>query len=50
MLTGCLLIFHSGIISRDINLFKKHFFSYVAVIPGVIVLQECDVNCNERPL
>lgn len=31
------LILHSGIISRDINLFKTHFYSYISVIPGVIL-------------
>lgn len=31
------LILHSGIIGRDINLFKKHFYSYISVIPGVTV-------------
>lgn len=31
------LILHSGIISRDISLFKKHFYSYISVIPGVTV-------------
>lgn len=31
------LTLHSGIISRDISLFKKHFYSYISVIPGVTV-------------
>lgn len=31
------LILHSGIISRDISLFKRHFYSYILVIPGVTV-------------
>lgn len=31
------LILHSGLISRDISLFKKHFYSYISVIPGVTV-------------
>lgn len=30
-----LSILHSGIIGRDIRLFKKHFYSYISVIPGV---------------
>lgn len=31
------LFLHSGIISRDINLFKKHFYYYITAIPGVTV-------------
>ncbi|GAA6099580.1 ATP-binding cassette sub-family D member 3a isoform X2 [Tachysurus ichikawai] len=27
----------SGIISRDMTLFKRHFYSYITVIPGVMV-------------
>ncbi|XP_039645833.1 ATP-binding cassette sub-family D member 3a isoform X2 [Perca fluviatilis] len=28
----------SGIIGRDINLFKKHFYSYISVIPGIALV------------
>uniref|UniRef100_A0A8C3AHQ9 ATP-binding cassette, sub-family D (ALD), member 3a n=1 Tax=Cyclopterus lumpus TaxID=8103 RepID=A0A8C3AHQ9_CYCLU len=28
----------SGIISRDISLFKKHFYSYISVIPGIALV------------
>ncbi|XP_058482345.1 ATP-binding cassette sub-family D member 3a isoform X2 [Solea solea] len=28
----------SGIISRDINLFKKHFYSYISVIPAIALV------------
>ncbi|XP_068565721.1 ATP-binding cassette sub-family D member 3a isoform X2 [Cebidichthys violaceus] len=28
----------SGIISRDVSLFKKHFYSYISVIPGIALV------------
>ncbi|XP_071341646.1 ATP-binding cassette sub-family D member 3a isoform X2 [Trachinotus anak] len=46
----------SGIISRDISLFKRHFFSYISVIPGIALvnnflklgLNELKLRCRER--
>ncbi|XP_076146311.1 ATP-binding cassette sub-family D member 3a isoform X2 [Alosa pseudoharengus] len=41
----------SGIISRDINLFKKHFYSYVAVIPGIALVNNfLKLGLNELKL
>uniref|UniRef100_A0A4W6EXK8 ATP-binding cassette, sub-family D (ALD), member 3a n=1 Tax=Lates calcarifer TaxID=8187 RepID=A0A4W6EXK8_LATCA len=46
----------SGIISRDVSLFKKHFYSYISVIPGIALvnnflklgLNELKLRCRER--
>ncbi|XP_022069123.2 ATP-binding cassette sub-family D member 3a isoform X2 [Acanthochromis polyacanthus] len=46
----------SGIISRDISLFKTHFYSYISVIPGIALvnnflkfgLNELKLRCRER--
>ncbi|XP_061569496.1 ATP-binding cassette sub-family D member 3a [Cololabis saira] len=46
----------SGIISRDMNLFKLHFYSYMSVIPGIALvnnflklgLNELKLRCRER--
>ncbi|XP_063062855.1 ATP-binding cassette sub-family D member 3a isoform X2 [Engraulis encrasicolus] len=41
----------SGIISRDINLFKLHFYSYVAVIPGIAIVNNLlKLGLNELKL
>ncbi|XP_045920346.1 ATP-binding cassette sub-family D member 3a [Micropterus dolomieu] len=37
----------SGIISRDISLFKKHFYSYISVIPGVTVQHLDSHRCGK---
>ncbi|XP_041924139.1 ATP-binding cassette sub-family D member 3a isoform X2 [Alosa sapidissima] len=44
-------LIESGIISRDINLFKKHFYSYVAVIPGIALVNNfLKLGLNELKL
>uniref|UniRef100_A0A673ZCJ6 ATP-binding cassette, sub-family D (ALD), member 3a n=1 Tax=Salmo trutta TaxID=8032 RepID=A0A673ZCJ6_SALTR len=41
----------SGIISRDINLFKKHFYSYIAVISGIALVNNfLKLGLNELKL
>ncbi|KAG9329168.1 hypothetical protein JZ751_007380 [Albula glossodonta] len=41
----------SGIISRDINFFKRHFYSYIAVIPGIAVVNNLlKLGLNELKL
>ncbi|XP_026148221.1 ATP-binding cassette sub-family D member 3a isoform X2 [Mastacembelus armatus] len=41
----------SGIISRDINLFKKHFYSYISVIPGIALINNfLKLGLNELKL
>uniref|UniRef100_A0A8C9SQ12 ATP-binding cassette sub-family D member 3 n=1 Tax=Scleropages formosus TaxID=113540 RepID=A0A8C9SQ12_SCLFO len=41
----------SGIISRDIMIFKKHFFSYVTVIPGIALVNNfLKLGLNELKL
>ncbi|CAK6973268.1 ATP-binding cassette sub-family D member 3a isoform X2 [Scomber scombrus] len=41
----------SGIISRDISLFKKHFFSYISVIPGIALVNNfLKLGLNELKL
>ncbi|XP_029004056.1 ATP-binding cassette sub-family D member 3a isoform X2 [Betta splendens] len=41
----------SGIISRDINLFKKHFYSYISVIPGIALVNNfLKLGLNELKL
>uniref|UniRef100_A0AAR2L853 ABC transporter domain-containing protein n=1 Tax=Pygocentrus nattereri TaxID=42514 RepID=A0AAR2L853_PYGNA len=47
----CFLIFRSGIISRDIRLFKTHFFSYITVIPGIALVNNfLKLGLNELKL
>ncbi|XP_069544201.1 ATP-binding cassette sub-family D member 3a isoform X1 [Brachyistius frenatus] len=41
----------SGIISRDMNLFKKHFYSYISVIPGIALVNNfLKLGLNELKL
>uniref|UniRef100_A0A8C5HY59 ATP-binding cassette sub-family D member 3 n=1 Tax=Gouania willdenowi TaxID=441366 RepID=A0A8C5HY59_GOUWI len=41
----------SGIISRDITLFKTHFFSYISVIPGIALVNNfLKLGLNELKL
>ncbi|XP_067290455.1 ATP-binding cassette sub-family D member 3a isoform X2 [Pseudorasbora parva] len=41
----------SGIISRDINLFKRHFYSYLTVIPGIALVNNfLKLGLNELKL
>ncbi|XP_026218677.1 ATP-binding cassette sub-family D member 3a isoform X2 [Anabas testudineus] len=41
----------SGIISRDISLFKKHFYSYISVIPGIALVNNfLKLGLNELKL
>ncbi|KAM6977993.1 ATP-binding cassette sub-family D member 3a isoform 2-T2 [Aplochiton taeniatus] len=41
----------SGIISRDINLFKTHFYSYIAVIPAIALVNNfLKLGLNELKL
>uniref|UniRef100_A0A668AUL9 ATP-binding cassette, sub-family D (ALD), member 3a n=1 Tax=Myripristis murdjan TaxID=586833 RepID=A0A668AUL9_9TELE len=41
----------SGIISRDISLFKRHFYSYIAVIPGIALVNNfLKLGLNELKL
>ncbi|XP_028288290.1 ATP-binding cassette sub-family D member 3a isoform X2 [Parambassis ranga] len=41
----------SGIISRDINLFKTHFYSYITVIPGIALVNNfLKLGLNELKL
>ncbi|XP_049912440.1 ATP-binding cassette sub-family D member 3a isoform X2 [Epinephelus moara] len=41
----------SGIISRDSSLFKKHFFSYISVIPGIALVNNfLKLGLNELKL
>ncbi|XP_062337399.1 ATP-binding cassette sub-family D member 3-like isoform X2 [Osmerus eperlanus] len=41
----------SGIISRDVSLFKRHFYSYIAVIPGISLVNNfLKLGLNELKL
>lgn len=41
----------SGIISRDISLFKRHFYSYISVIPGIALVNNfLKLGLNELKL
>uniref|UniRef100_A0A4W4FEX8 ATP-binding cassette sub-family D member 3 n=1 Tax=Electrophorus electricus TaxID=8005 RepID=A0A4W4FEX8_ELEEL len=41
----------SGIISRDIKLFKRHFYSYISVIPGIALVNNLlKLGLNELKL
>ncbi|XP_070709058.1 ATP-binding cassette sub-family D member 3a isoform X2 [Pempheris klunzingeri] len=41
----------SGIISRDLSLFKKHFYSYISVIPGIALVNNfLKLGLNELKL
>ncbi|XP_022622498.1 ATP-binding cassette sub-family D member 3 isoform X2 [Seriola dumerili] len=41
----------SGIISRDMSLFKKHFYSYISVIPGIALVNNfLKLGLNELKL
>uniref|UniRef100_A0A8C8GPQ3 AAA+ ATPase domain-containing protein n=1 Tax=Oncorhynchus tshawytscha TaxID=74940 RepID=A0A8C8GPQ3_ONCTS len=41
----------SGIISRDVNLFKKHFYYYIAAIPGISLVNNfLKLGLNELKL